>query len=205
MFPGKKFIYLCYSLKLFYMKKMKKFHRYLIIFFFLLILSGSSIILAQPHRNDSIPRPRPAFMDRLFLGGTFGVQFGNVTLVDVSPLVGYHINQRLSAAVGIIYQYYDDNYYHYSTHIFGGRTWARCYIYKNAVFAHAEYELLNYEPYGYLGNERVNVNSFLLGGGYTQWIGPKAFMSLTVLWNFTESPYSLYDNPIFQIGFGTGF
>ncbi|MDD5508111.1 MAG: hypothetical protein PHD25_07240 [Bacteroidales bacterium] len=187
------------------MKKIKKFHRHIFIFLFILNLAGPTLLSAQPHRNDSIPRSRPGFVDRLFVGGTFGVQFGTVTLVDVSPLVGYQISQRLSAAIGIIYQYYDDNYYHYSTHIFGGRTWARCYVLKNALFAHAEYELVNYQPYSYFGDERVNVGSFLLGGGYTQWIGSRAFMSLTVLWNFTESPYSLYDNPIIQIGFGTGF
>ncbi|HOW26503.1 MAG TPA: hypothetical protein PK711_12635 [Bacteroidales bacterium] len=186
------------------MKKIKKFHRHIIILSCCLILSAPSLTVAQPHPNDSIPRPRTTFADRLFIGGTFGVQFGDVTLVDVSPLVGFHITPRLSAAVGVIYQYYDDNYYHYSTHIYGGRTWARCYVYKNALFAHAEYELVNYQPYSFLGNERISVGSFLLGGGYTQWIGPRAFMSLTVLWNFTESPYSLYDNPIFQIGFGTG-
>ncbi len=193
-------------LKLFYMKRNKKFHLYTFIFLLLLSLARITPLTAQTHSRDSIPYSRPAFKDRLFIGGNFGVQFGNVTLVDVSPLVGYRITERLATAVGVIYQYYHEEYnqYSYSTHIFGGRTWLRYYVFRG-LFAHAEYELLNYDPYDtFLENDRINVSSYLLGGGYTQWLGGSSFISLTVLWDLNESAYSIYQNPIFQVGFGIG-
>ena len=188
------------------MKTKKKLHHYAILLACVLALAGSNNLMAQTRRSDSIPAAKSSFADRLFIGGNFGFQFGNVTLVDVSPMVGYHITHRLSTAVGVIYQYYHESYdqYKYSTHIFGGRIWLRCYVFKG-LFAHAEYELLNYDPYDvFLENDRITVSSYLLGGGYTQWIGPKTFMSLTILWDLNASPYSLYQNPIFQVGFGVG-
>ncbi|HNS18788.1 MAG TPA: hypothetical protein PKH94_09025 [Bacteroidales bacterium] len=188
------------------MNTTKKFHLYITIFLALLFLGRLTPLAAQNTSRDSIPHTRSAFKDRIFVGGNLGVQFGTVTLVDVSPLVGYRITDRLNAAVGIIYQYYHEEYYQYkySTHIFGGRTWLRYYIFQG-LFAHAEYELLNYDPYDtFLENNRISVSSYLLGGGYTQWIGGSSFLSLTVLWDLNESPYSIYQNPIFQVGFGIG-
>jgi hypothetical protein len=44
----------------------------------------------------------------------------------------------------------------------------------------------------------------LLGGGYRQWIGNKAFMTLMILWNVNEQLYSPYQNPVIRIGFGAG-
>ena len=75
------------------------------------------------------------------------------------------------------------------------------------VFAHAEYEYLNREVYDYLLNEevRVNLNNVLLGGGYRQWLGDRAFATILVLFNLNESYYSPYSNPIIEIGFGIGF
>jgi hypothetical protein len=62
-----------------------------------------------------------------------------------------------------------------------------------------------YPPPNYIpGNEAPWAHDIFLGGGYRQWIGEKAFMSLSILWNVNETPYSPYSNPIFRIGFGAG-
>src|SRR5688572_11858407 len=69
------------------------------------------------------------FSDRLFFGGNFGLQFGSYTYVDISPMVGYKITERLAAGVGATYIYYsvDDHVYNlnYKTHIYGGSIFSR--------------------------------------------------------------------------------
>ena len=47
-------------------------------------------------------------IDRIFFGGNFGMQFGTITNIEVSPLVGYHITPRLSAGVGTRFEYFKD-------------------------------------------------------------------------------------------------
>src|SRR5689334_131623 len=42
---------------------------------------------------------------KLFFGGSFGLAFGNSTLVNVSPQLGYRFNQYLAAGAGINMQY----------------------------------------------------------------------------------------------------
>ena len=43
--------------------------------------------------------------DRLFVGGNFGLTFGNYTLINVSPQIGYRFTQHLAAGVGLNFQY----------------------------------------------------------------------------------------------------
>jgi hypothetical protein len=42
---------------------------------------------------------------RLFAGGNFGLSFGDYTLVNVSPQVGYRFNDHFAAGIGINGQY----------------------------------------------------------------------------------------------------
>ena len=42
---------------------------------------------------------------RLFFGGTFGLSFGDYTLVNVSPQVGYHFSKYFAAGTGINFIY----------------------------------------------------------------------------------------------------
>ena len=146
---------------------------------------------------------KPPLKDRLFFGGYFGLQFGTMTLIDVSPFVGLNVSKNFAVGLGLTYQYYREKYsgYRYSTNVFGGRAFARYYVIQN-IFGQAEYEILNFEPY--IEPERVNVHGILLGGGYRQMIGEKSFVSIVVLWNLNESTYSPYSNPVIRMGFGVG-
>jgi hypothetical protein len=43
--------------------------------------------------------------DRLFVGGNFGLSFGNYTFINVSPQLGYRFNRFLAAGAGVNLQY----------------------------------------------------------------------------------------------------
>ena len=51
-------------------------------------------------------REKESFADKLVYGGSFGLQFGSLTLVDVSPVIGYRITEKLEAGLGFTYKYY---------------------------------------------------------------------------------------------------
>jgi hypothetical protein len=145
-----------------------------------------------------------ALKDRIFFGGNFGLQFGTQTVVDINPIVGYRINNRLSAGVGVKYLYYKykDRYFSYETNIYGGSVFGR-YAVTESLFAYSEYEMINlavFDPY----ERRVDVGSMFVGGGYSQPIGGRSSLYLMLLYNLNESTYSPYQNPIIRMGIGIG-
>ncbi len=143
--------------------------------------------------------------DKLFFGGGLGLSFGNPNYFDIAPIVGYKITERVSAGVGITYQYYDYNYgtYNFSTNVYGGSVFARYYFTKN-LFAHGEIEYLNLADFNNI-DKRIGVESVLGGGGYIQRISNNAGIVAMVLYNFTQSEYSPYASPIiFRLGLNIG-
>lgn len=159
--------------------------------------SGEQQNIDSPGRQDnSTGQP---FSDKLFTGGEMGAWFGNVTYVNLSPLLGYWITKdELAAGVGITYQYYNNKDISFATSIYGGSAFLRYYI-GESVFAHGQYEVLNVEAYDQFHN-RMNVPALLLGGGYSEPMGDRSAFTLMFLWNFSESRYSPYSNPVIRAG-----
>ena len=171
----------------------------------LIILIFSITVYGQEKKNTSNHKFKK---ENLFTGGGLGLQFGTVTLIDISPILGYRINDNIAVGIGATYKYYKDNNYNFSTDIYGGNVFARYYIFDN-IFAHAEYEILSiesnlYDPRITQNVKRVIVSSFLVGGGYRQCIAGNSFINLSILWNLNESIYSPYDNPVIRIGVDVG-
>lgn len=149
--------------------------------------------------------PKERFIDRFFTGGNLGAQFGTVTFFDVSPLIGYKFTDKIIGGIGATYQYYHykDRYYDFETNVYGGRVFGR-YLFTDYLFGHAEYEYLNLEAFDFKPR-RVDVESILVGGGYIQKLGGNASIVAMILYNFTESVYTPYSNPIIRVGFNIGF
>jgi hypothetical protein len=149
--------------------------------------------------------PKKPLSERIFFGGNLGAQFGTFTVVEVSPLVGYRITERLAAGIGGTYIYLSVKDLDYETNIFGGKIFSEYAIIESLV-AHVEYEVLNFEAIDDFTDEikRVNVGSLLIGGGYRQRIGENSFITLMLLYNLTETRYTPYENPIIRIGFAFG-
>jgi len=87
-----------------------------------------------------------SFMDRVYFGGGLDLAFGTITIIGASPLVGYMITEKLSAGVGITYQYYKDNRFtpDFTTSIYGGRLFARYNIF-DPFFLYNEYEITSFD------------------------------------------------------------
>lgn len=163
------------------------------------------------------------FSDRVFFGGNFGLQFGDITLIDVSPLVGYRITDKVAAGISLSYKYYQNKKFFYNqysnsfmemtSNIYGASIFGRHYFVEN-LFAHAEYEYLIYSYDNYRRNstssnyskstETVDVPGLFLGGGYQQLIGGRTYFTITILYNVMESQYSPYSNPIIRAGVSIG-
>ena len=169
------------------------------------------LFTAQLSAQENIPvsekSPAYNFHDHLVYAGNMGLNFGNVTSISFSPMIGYKVTPKFIPGIGVTYNYLRFNYSNYpseSIHIYGGSIWARYYMFEN-VFAHGEYEVLNgeWDPY-YKPGIRYNLNSILLGGGYQESFGGLSSYVL-VLYNVTYGPDSPYASPVvIRVGMGFG-
>jgi hypothetical protein len=152
-----------------------------------------------------------SWRDRIRVGGNFGLQFGNITFIDVSPLVLYQVTDRTQLGVGITYQYVRFNNVRTfgggtisssGNSIYGGRTFLRYFLFPG-IFAQGEYEMLSTRYYDYSQGipelKRALVPAGFVGGGYAQPIGGRSAFNITILYNLLYEQYktqSIYASPI---------
>jgi hypothetical protein len=174
----------------------------------LAILTTYTLLIAYTGVNAQNTDPRGFEPDRLFWGGNLGAGFGTITNVDVSPTLGYMFFDRFGAGLGFTYQYYADKRYvpAVTLSITGARVFARLYPLEQ-LFLHGEYEFLSYTTNMYTGidKERINVSGLLGGGGYRYQVGGNSWAYLMILYNFNETIYTPYSNPVFRVGVDIGF
>jgi len=138
---------------------------------FIITLSIKSVVFAQTdeyYRPDSVKKERPVrkevqpvedkapiekqklesdlknlpFKERIRLGGSFGLSFGTFTNINVSPMAGYQITEKLVGGVGATLMWFKSSYYNYNTINYGGRAFLMYQIFP-VVNIIAEYETLN--------------------------------------------------------------
>lgn len=151
------------------------------------------------------------FRERIFLGGNLGLQISNITtMVNISPLVGYRVTNRISSGVGLTYQYYRQSGWGNMagftsvTHLYGGSFFTRYRITRD-FFIHAEAEALNLDSQLNWLVDPETTNRFweynyFVGGGYRAALSDKTFINLMVLYNLNNSSVVYFQNPIFRIG-----
>jgi hypothetical protein len=151
------------------------------------------------------------FWERVYFGGNFGLNFGtNYTFIELSPLAGYRLTEKLSVGLGGTYIYYKEKIpaynFTYETSIYGGSVFARYFLLEN-IFAHVETGALNLDvpgthyPYAL---SRQWIQNLLVGGGYRSMIGERSSFMIMLLYDVIDDPNSPYRNPIFRVGFGFG-
>jgi hypothetical protein len=173
---------------------------FLLTFFLCLICSFKAT--AQREIDQEM---RPPLKDRLYFGGNFGMSFGTITFIDVSPLVGAMITNKLSGGVGATYQYFNDNRYAGGeSNLYGGRVFGRYNVFPN-FFAHMEYEMLNFDLYNTVSEtfQRDWVPGFFVGAGYFAPFGNRGGANFTFLYNLMfDNLRSPYNEPyVIRIGF----
>ena len=179
------------------------------------------IIISMTIVTENLNAQR-SFGSRVFTGGSLGLQFGNITLVDVSPMIGYRLTEDIDVGISLTYKYYNykdyyiytdpqtnkNQYFDLKTNIFGGGIFGRYHFTEN-LFAHVEVEYLDFTIDTYndglkKGKESIGITSLFVGGGYKQEIGYNSFFTLMILYNLNETTNSPYTNPIIRAGFGIG-
>lgn len=163
----------------------------------IICLFFSMISMAQVSQSSADDEPKPSFKDRLYTGGTLGLELGTNTFINISPLIGYKITEKFSAGVGSTYQYFSTRYSaneKYSTSIYGGQLFSR-YSINEQFFLHSEYQLLNMEVYDPIGFQvrRATVPFLYGGGGYSMPLGGRSALVGMILYDLLDhrlSPYS---------------
>jgi hypothetical protein len=148
------------------------------------------------------PEGAPRFIDRVYFGGTFSLQFGTYTAIVISPIAGYMVTNRFSVGPGITYQYlkgeafdYTGRRYEYDSNIYGFSAFAR-YNITPMFFAYTQYESLKVDFPSVDGTQLVRewVPGYFIGGGVFQRVGGRAGLGLSVLINLLhddrKSPYN---------------
>jgi hypothetical protein len=179
------------------------------ILILLVIFTSLSVTLAQKKREEP-----PPFRERLFFGGNFGLQFGSITDIQISPVVGLWVLPRIAVALGPDYRFYKDSFDR--TNIYGGKGYIQFVVFQDlnsflplgihtGLFLHLEDEWLNletsfwkYPPYV---SDRFNINTALAGVGISQQLGRRSSLNIMALWALNDSGYEIYGNPDIRISF----
>ena len=170
---------------------------------------GDSISTAKPVANTPLP-----ILDRLRLGGSFGLGFGTVTNINLSPMVGLNLTDKLIGGVGATYMWFHSRRFNVNSNYYGGRAFFM-YSLLPMVTLQAEYEGLNVQYFDNVDRRYVRkwIGSPLIGGAYTQPLGGRFTrgVHMTLLYNlnyqnqinpFTGQNISPYSNPfVFRITF----
>ncbi len=161
-------------------------------------------------------KEKPSIKEKLFFGGGLGLSFGDVTYINIAPVIGYRITPKLSAGLRLFYQYrsYKDYYVGngatYDSNDYGVGVFGRFVIF-GPIYLQAEYEYQSYEYYYTVDDkQRQGYNSFMAGGGFMQPIGRTAAFYITAMYNFSYSNDSNTPEPygsplILRVGVTAGF
>lgn len=155
----------------------------------------------------------PPLRERVFFAGNFSLQFGTFTSIEISPAIGVWLLPRFSVALGPTYQFYKDPID--KTNLYGGRAFFQFFVIEDfnnfipigmnaGLYLHAEYETLSLQKQFWQTSPetgRVQVHSLLGGFGFSQPIGPRSAMTMSILWLMNDHGYQIYGNPEVRVGF----
>ena len=165
----------------------------------------------QPADSTAAPTARSSgsqsnIKDKIYYGGNVTLSFGNSKRVGIFPLVAYKAMPNLSLGIKLGYEYvnYDVGG---PSHNYGGGVFSR-YRVVPQLYAHAEYQAVNYEIFSTeTTSSRETVPFLLLGGGFSQLIAPRTWAYAEVLFDVLQddkSPYKDWE-PFVSFGVGVGF
>ncbi len=193
----------------------------------LLLIVITVDLKAQYDRGDDSLDDRKGFdRSRMFVGGNFGLSFGDYTFINISPQVGYRFSDMIAAGIGINGQYsqfrergYNNETYSRSTYgVAGMNIFGRFYPIQQAfiqVQPELNYIWGNYKVYVPESKESsINgkiMPSLLLGAGGVLPMGGVGGLMLMVQYDLlnkagygTEPSTPYGSKPFISIGFSFG-
>ena len=145
--------------------------------------------------------------ENIYYGGNLGLSFGNITYIDISPMIGYQVSDYYSAGVTFTYQYFNDKRIDISGNVIGGGIFNRFHI-TEEFFLHAEYQNLSYSELNAISdngsNDRLTVPYLWLGAGFNQRVGGSAAIFVSFLYDVIQDPNGLLQNPQIRGGVTLG-
>jgi len=168
-------------------------------------------------------------ISKLVFGGIAQVAVGDITDLGISPIIGYRFTRKLTAGIGLGYEYVKANngtpladpttgyvnFYPYKSSVFYPSIWARYTIWRN-LFAQAEfqYDMMTVKTYDYDQTVttiipvtyHANAPVMLLGVGFRQPITDRVSLVLVMMYDVIQDKNSPYYNTIgFFPGINVGF
>ncbi len=192
------------------------------LFTVLFVLFTVSIIYSENsesgEKSNAIYNPfKPNLKEsRVYYGGNVGFSFwNNYFYLSVQPLVGFKVTPKFSIGGKLAYTYISDKRINpsFSSHNYGGSIFTRYRVvpqfYLHGEFVYASFDhITGFDLQNNKWNsERVWVPFILLGGGFSQMVGPNVWVFVEVLvdvLNDKNSPYKKWD-PVLSFGAGVGF
>ncbi len=162
---------------------------------------------AAPAVTPPASQPRRRLRDRIYYGGSVTVSFGDVTRIGVYPMIAYKVTPKLSAGAEFGYEWLKYDNFDETTNNYGWSVFSR-YRLLPQIFAHAEYQMVNYEIFtSPTTSDHEWVPYLLFGGGLSSRIGPNTWGYVEVLFDVLNDDHSPYDDgePFISAGVGVGF
>jgi hypothetical protein len=172
-----------------------------------LLMAWSTCAFSQTMFGDT-------FKSKIYVGGNFGLNFGTISMLELSPMAGFNFTERLSAGLGFSYIYFSDNRFSPSLrfNMLGGRTFAR-FLISDQFFFHAEYERMSFKDMVFLPGastsvlKRVWVPAIPIGLGYRSQVGANSFFTINLLYDVLskDNVNTLYPGGLlYRMGFIIG-
>lgn len=151
-------------------------------------------------KADSSDADSGTWKSKIFYSGGFGLQFGNPSQINLSPIIGYRITPKLGTGLGPVYSYFriDDtrvtNY---------GARWFSRYLITDEFFLSSEVDYLSFEPIDINFNTQKRIWQLipLVGGGYFSRIGKRGGVSISLLYNLNYTENGPYQQFVPRVGF----
>ncbi len=85
----------------------------------------------------------PTLKDRIVYGGSLWLFFGTITELEILPLVGYRVTDRLSILGGPTYSYFNHSSFNFTSNSYGARVLGRFFL-NESIYLQGEADYLSY-------------------------------------------------------------
>lgn len=184
----------------------------------LMALFATNMLWAQQEEGE---RKQGLQKEKLFLGGNFGLTFGDYTLINISPQLGYRFTDFFAAGVGLNGQYVSirerysngDTYSKSSRGVVGLNVFGRVYPIRNimlqvqpeANYVFGKDKYFDSDPPQIFKSDASIAPSLLLGAGAVFPSGRGA-MIISIFYDVLQDKNSPYGKrPIYNFGYTIGF